>query len=318
MTSKPIQIQSWQLKAVILSTVFATIGYLAFSVWGGWQEVTDAFVQIGLVGTLIALTLSLINYGLRFWRWQLYLSKLGHQLPWWTSLKIYLAGFALTTTPGKAGEAIRGLLLKQHGVSYPSSFAALLSERLSDLLAVVFLALLGLSQYQDAQNIVLGSAACVVLAMAVISNKRALDFSRRFTQNKSTRFFKLATHSIDILAQARQCYTFRLLFVSTGMSVIAWGSEALALYWVLEWLGADISVTFAVFIYAVSMLAGALSFLPGGLGGAEAAMISLLVLKGMAMPQAIAATVFIRLATLWFAVLIGLFALISARKGVAS
>ena len=63
------------------------------------------------------------------------------------------------------------------------------------------------------------------------------------------------------------------------------------------------------------MLAGALSFLPGGLGGAEAIMISLLVLKGMTMPAAIAATVFIRLATLWFAVLIGLLALYKSRKG---
>ena len=85
----------------------------------------------------------------------------------------------------------------------------------------------------------------------------------------------------------------------------------------LEWLGADISFSFAIFVYAISMLAGALSFLPGGLGGAEAIMISLLVLKGMAMPAAIAATVFIRLATLWFAVLIGLLALYKSRKGEA-
>ena len=91
----------------------------------------------------------------------------------------------------------------------------------------------------------------------------------------------------------------------------------LTFYLVLEWLGADISFSFAIFVYAISMLAGALSFLPGGLGGAEAIMISLLVLKGMAMPAAIAATVFIRLATLWFAVLIGLLALYKSRKGEA-
>jgi uncharacterized protein (TIRG00374 family) len=75
------------------------------------------------------------------------------------------------------------------------------------------------------------------------------------------------------------------------------------------------SLSFAIFVCALSMLAGALSFLPGGLGGAEAVMVSLLVLKCMSMPAAIAATVFIRLATLWFAVLIGLVALIRSRHG---
>ena len=63
------------------------------------------------------------------------------------------------------------------------------------------------------------------------------------------------------------------------------------------------------------MLAGALSFMPGGLGGAEAVMIALLTLNGVPMPVAVAATVFIRLATLWFAVVIGLVALIRSRHG---
>ena len=43
----------------------------------------------------------------------------------------------------------------------------------------------------------------------------------------------------------------------------------MAFYFVLHWLHWDISFNTAVFIYAISMLAGAISFLPGGLGGAE-------------------------------------------------
>ena len=127
----------------------------------------------------------------------------------------------------------------------------------------------------------------------------------------------LVTHVGETLHGARLCHRPRLLGVATVISVIAWGAEALAFYWMLGWLGADISLSFAIFVYALAMLAGALSFLPGGLGGAEAVMASLLVLKGMTMPAAIAATVFIRLATLWFAVVIGLVALIRSRHGEA-
>jgi uncharacterized membrane protein YbhN (UPF0104 family) len=41
----------------------------------------------------------------------------------------------------------------------------------------------------------------------------------------------------------------------------------------------------------------------------EATMVGLLILNNVAQPQAVAATVLIRLATLWFAVALGIFAL---------
>ena len=57
------------------------------------------------------------------------------------------------------------------------------------------------------------------------------------------------------------------------------------------------------------MLIGGLSFLPGGLGGSEAVMIGLLVWQGVAHPLAVTVTLITRLATLWFAVVLGIVAL---------
>jgi uncharacterized protein (TIRG00374 family) len=73
----------------------------------------------------------------------------------------------------------------------------------------------------------------------------------------------------------------------------------------------------AILIYAVTTVAGALSFLPGGLLVTEAGMTLLLVqsARGVDEPTAVAATLLIRLATLWFAVLIGLIALTALRRG---
>lgn len=315
MTSTVNHLEGWRLRALILSIVVATAGYLAFSLWGGWEEVVAAFVQIGLLGTLIALSLSLVNYGLRFGRWQLYLSKLGHRVPWSPSLRIYLSGFALTTTPGKAGEAFRGVLLKQRGVPFPATFAAFISERLSDLVAIVLLTLVGLAQYPQARGIVLAGVLGIVVVLVCLSSQTLLDRLHRWASARQGKLMALLAHGSETLGGARRCHRPGLLGVATVISVIAWGAEALAFYWMLGWLGADIPLSFAIFVYALSMLAGALSFLPGGLGGAEAVMVSLLVLKGMTMPAAIAATVFIRLATLWFAVVIGLVALIRSRHG---
>lgn len=308
-------LHGWRLKALVLSIVAATAGYLAFSLWGGWEDVVDAFVLIGISGTVIALVMSLVNYGLRFVRWQMYLAQLGHRVDWLPSLRIYLSGFALTTTPGKAGEAFRGVLLKQRNVPFPATFAAFVSERLSDLVAVVLLTLLGLSQYPQARGIVLAGVVGIVVVLICLSSQTVLDKLHGWASERDGKLMALIAHTTNMLGDARRCHSPGLLAMATLISVVAWGAEALAFYWVLNWLGADISLTFAVFVYALSMLAGALSFLPGGLGGAEAVMISLLVLKGMATPAAVAATVFIRLATLWFAVVIGLVALIKSRHG---
>lgn len=304
----------WRLRALIISIAVAMSGYLAFSLWGGWHDVVAAFVEIGLLGTLLALGMSLVNYGLRFFRWQLYLTRLGHRLHWRPSLRIYLSGFALTTTPGKAGEAFRGVILSKHGVPFSLSFAAFISERLSDLVAVVLLALLGMAEHPEARSAVLLGALGILIALLLISSETVLNKLLDWSTKSKRRLLTLASHIILALQGARRCQRADLLFFATLMSVVAWGAEAIAFYWVLDWLGAEITLSFAIFVYALSMLVGALSFLPGGLGSAEAVMISLLVLKGMSTPDAIAATVFIRLATLWFAVLIGLVALIKSRN----
>jgi uncharacterized protein (TIRG00374 family) len=80
--------------------------------------------------------------------------------------------------------------------------------------------------------------------------------------------------------------------------------------------GADVPLGLAILIYAVTTLAGALSFLPGGLLVTEAGMTLFLVrsASGVERATAAAATILTRLATLWFAVALGLVALALYRR----
>lgn len=296
---------AWGYRAVTWSVALAALAYLAFSLWGGWRNVAAAAGKVGLVGLATALSLSLVNYGLRFTRWQAYLAAMGQAVPWRPSLRIYVAGFALTTTPGKAGETIRGVLLKKRGVPYPVSFAAFFSERLSDLLAVVLLALLGLALYPPARPVVAIGATLVAVGLVLLGNAALANWLEARVSGTS-RTSTLLRHGLAVLRQARRCHEPMLLGGATVLGVIAWAAEAWAFYLVLGWMNVQVPLTFAVFVYAVSMLGGALSFMPGGLGGAEAIMIGLLLWQGIDAADAVAATVIIRVATLWFAVLLGL------------
>ena len=301
----------WHYHAVVWSVLLAAVGYLGFALWSGWQDVLTAVGKVGALGVATALSLSLCNYGLRFCRWQAYLRALDHPVPWWPSLGIYIAGFALTTTPGKAGEALRGVLLKRRGVPYPASLAAFVSERLSDLLAIILLTLVGLAAFPRLQPLIAVGTAGVLAAFLMLSRRSLLE--RLHRTSGRTRLAFLIRQVSQVLLQARRCHAPGLLAAATGLSLLAWAAEAWAFHLILRWMGLDAPLAFAVFVYAISMLAGALSFLPGGLGGAEIVMVSLLAWKGMGSADAIAATVLIRLSTLWFAVAIGVAALLALR-----
>jgi uncharacterized protein (TIRG00374 family) len=182
--------------------------------------------------------------------------------------------------------------------------AAFLSERLSDLLAIVALALFGLTVYPAAQPMVAVGAAAILAALIVLSNERLLERFQGAIPAES-RIANPLRQLLQILLQARRCHAPMLLAGATALSLVAWAAEAWAFSLILHWMGLHIPLAFAVFVYAISTLTGALSFLPGGLGGAEAVMVVLLISAGVADGEAIAATILIRGATLWFAVAIG-------------
>jgi len=294
-----------QIHALIASIALAAFGYLAFSLWGGWRDVLDAFASVGLAGMVIALALSLVNYGLRFVRWQMYLSALGNAVDHGPSAVIYVAGFALTTTPGKAGEMLRGVFLEARGMSFTSSTAAFLSERLSDLVAIVLMTLLGVSLYPQGGAVVIVGVVLVGGGLLLLSRVGLLTKLLARFANRTSKIARAGHHVLKMLIEARRCHTPRLLVLATTLSLIAWSAEAFAFYLILHWMGFEVSFAFAFSVYALSMLAGALSFLPGGLGGAEAVMVALLIWADIPEAQAVAATVIIRLTTLWFAVGLG-------------
>lgn len=300
----------WRFRAMVLIVLLSAIGYLAFSLWGGWHEVVAALAKVGIMGTLIALALSLVNYLVRFVRWQKFLAKLGHQVYWQESLRIYIAGFGLTILPGKAGEAIRSVYLKKHHVTYPESLAAFFSEQLSNLISIMLLVSVGLLAYPQAKPVIIVLGGLILGVLIFLQQSKWLKaFEHLAQKNFPVKVAQLFTHSIEIVLHSKRCFSLPMLLYGITLGLIAWGAEGMAFYYIMHVLGSDMSLQTALFIYAFSMLVGALSFLPGGLGGTEATMVSLLILNNIAQPQAVAATVLIRLATLWFAVALGVIAM---------
>ena len=102
----------------------------------------------------------------------------------------------------------------------------------------------------------------------------------------------------------------RGLVLMTLLSVASWFFEVMAFYLTLMGLGESASfdtLLKAAFILPISTLAAAIAFTPGGLLVAEIGITGLSRrLLDMSKEAATAGTLIIRIATLWFGVVVGL------------
>jgi len=100
-------------------------------------------------------------------------------------------------------------------------------------------------------------------------------------------------------------------------TVGGWLAEGAALFLLLRHFGADVTFLNAVFVFSFSIIVGAISMLPGGLGSTEATIVILLKALGVDLDTALAATAIIRITTFWFAVAIGVLLMPAAMNAAA-
>jgi uncharacterized protein (TIRG00374 family) len=271
------------------------------------DRMTASLASLGAAGWVFVIGLSSLNIVIRFARWQYYLVTLGHRINVLRSLQCFIAGFAFTITPAKAGEAVRSLYLKKDGVCYTTSLAALFVERLTDLLAVVLMALAAAYSFENYRWLVLIAGGITLAILPLVHSKllrRLLTgMGQRFAANRLGSLLQKIVSLLDsaaVLLRSGPLYGGMLLSLSACFSVCC------MMYVALNMLGAEISAPLAIGIYATGILVGALSFLPGGIGSAEAVMITLLVLAGVDLATATAATLICRIAALWYSIALGL------------
>jgi uncharacterized protein (TIRG00374 family) len=265
---------------------------------------------------LLAVLCSLLNYGFRIVRWQRYLARLGWRLPLRFVGLTYIAGFAFTVSPGKVGEMARARYYSRLGVSLPNVAGAFFVERLMDVMAMLVLAALLATAAPRYHAVMWSAGGMVVVVLMALSLTPWEGIAHWF---EGTRHFpraitRLATGAARALSAARTLLSPGALLYGFLLGLLAWGLEGVGFFVLGSMFPAgNLTVSSGAGIYAVAVLVGAVSFLPGGLGGTEAVMTALLATHGFTVADALLVTLVCRIVTLWLAVLIGLAAVISLR-----
>jgi uncharacterized membrane protein YbhN (UPF0104 family) len=279
------------LRGIVLVAALVAVVALGLGLYADFGRLGDELASFRWELFPLALALTALNYLLRFWRWQRYLARLEIEVPTGRSFAIFVAGLSGTITPAKLGEVLKCALLKRSfGVPVRRSVPIVLAERVTDASGVVVLAVAagaGANRWP-----LLALALAGVAAIVLVVRSPLLE-----------RFSRLG----EAPEAARALLETRLLLGMTVLSAVSWFFECLAAYVCVRGLRLDLSLVDTVVVFSLGSLAGALSFLPGGLGVAEGSMTGLIrVLGDVSRAGAVAATVLIRAATLWFAVALGL------------
>jgi uncharacterized protein (TIRG00374 family) len=225
----------------------------------------------------------------------------------------------MSVTPGKMGEVLKSFLLKEEtGTPVSVSAPIILAERITDFLSIVILCLVGAVVFDYGREIVILTGVFFFLLTVVLSSKKlSLKIIYLFEKIKFT-----SKHAEKLYTAYESTYNLiklKPLLIVVGMSVVAWFFECMGFYIVLRVFTSvtniEVTVLTATFIYTFSTLIGAIAMLPGGLGATEASITGLLIFLKIPKDISVAATIIIRVATLWFAVLVGVIAVQIYGKG---
>ncbi len=304
------------LRKALLGIVLGVLLYAAAVLYLDADEIGATLRDYAWSGVLAALALSSANYALRFVKWELCLGWLDIRAPGpgnapdlsrGRSALIYMAGLSMSVTPGKVGEVLRSVLLRSgNGVSGSRTAPIVLADRLTDLIALIVLSLVGIARNRDYLPVVAITLALVLGAVVVLGSPRFLRSV--FGLISKLGLDAVTTRAEKILDSSSVLMRLRPLLMLSAISVVGWSLECLGYYFVLTgFSGVDATPLVCLFLWSSTTLIGAVSFMPGGLGATEGslAILASRMVGGVNAPIALASTILIRACTLWFAVLIG-------------
>src|SRR5580704_768548 len=300
------------IRRVLYVMLLGVAVYGGFAVWRGLGSMGATLATFRWWAFFAACALAFGNYVLRFFKWEFYLSRLAIRgVPKTDSFLTFLSGFVFTVTPGKVGEVFKSLVLfETYAVPMPKTAPIVVAERVTDLIGVIVLIVLGSLGFQGGLAWAGAGAFVVTVLVSVIASRtlsmRIIGIVERMPGKIGAIGPKLHQAYDSLATMLRP----RNLIAPTILSIGAWSLECLSLWTILRGFGQETSVALCSFFYATSTLAGALVPVPGGLGVTETFLDGQMRELGhVPVSVSTAAMILVRFATLWFAVLVGFIAL---------
>ena len=298
------------IRALVVAGIMSGAVYAVLIVIGDGPAVAEALRGFDPLTLVWMLLLGLACFALRALRWGRLMATLGYPVRAADALYLHIAGQTMSVTPGRVGEVLKPWLAREvAGMPMSRGIPLVFAERVADLIAVCILALGGLSALGGTTWVLVAGVVVVIGGTALAGSAWFHGLALRVVRRQEWAR-KHEASAQAIAGTLQRALHWRVLAWSVPVSVLAWGLEGVGFTLCLRALGFDaLGFLAEVSVYGVATIAGAFSFLPGGIGLTEASMAGILMAAGMGASGASAATLVTRVATLWWSVGVGWVAL---------
>jgi glycosyltransferase 2 family protein len=297
---------------VVIAIAVGSLVYLVASLWAGFDKIGEELASFRWSCFFIAIGLTLVNYILRFVKWHYFIRRLGVDIPWTENAWTFVSGFSMAISPGKAGEVLKSYVIRARtGVPMATTIPAVITERLTDALAMLLLAAIGVTMHAAEQlHYVVIPTLAAFAGIGVLLHERS-SLALIGLIGRLPKLEKLTPKLIEMYRAMRTCVAPISLVWTIFLSFIAWGAECVAYKVVFDGLGVDAPLDICLFLYSFATIAGS-AVVPGGIGVADGALGAgaLHFMPYITEGQAVASALIVRIATMWFGVGLGAFALL--------
>ena len=293
---------------IILSVIlFYGAILLAFD----FEKIILAFNKIDPLRYLLIFPITGLTLLVQGWRYKLTLEKLDISLNFKESFLVYAAGLSMTLTPGGAGSIIKSYILKiKTGRSFSSTSPIIIYEKWLELVAIVTIIGILLIQVNilESQIVFIIGICLSGFILFAFKNTLGIDLLNNLLEKiKFLNGYKVDTEEFrNTTIKLTQAKTLVQLLSITFLSKIL---PMIAVFYVFNLFDGNFDIFTTSQIYFTSLVAGLLTFIPGGIVVTEAGLLGLSMKFGIDFATAAVLVILVRLLTFWFPTFVGFAAL---------
>jgi len=240
--------------------------------------------------------------------------RVAPDLPLRESFAANAIGFGLMMTPGRAGEALKLLLLRQRSATpVATSLPVFVMEKGCEAVVLAGLAigasvfLAWGSEVAPTAKLVVAGVALAMLVFGVTFRHRLIGLAPRLPiLGRVLRRPGPAALWAHLVDGADHVLNWPALLTALALSLAARVLDGIVIFWVGGLFGIELSLAAGWLLIGSSGFLGGISMLPGGVGVAEGTLIGLFVAFGAGPAAAVAAALASRILIFWVWVALGL------------
>ena len=303
------------LKKIISIVIITIIIYAVFLFISDLDKISDKIFNFKLEFLPIIIGLVIFSWIISYFRWNILLKNQNIHIPHSLNFQIFLVGGALGITPGKIGELFKSQILKEKfNIPRTKTAPLFIVEKFLDLVSAMIVTIIGIWFIPEIGYLAIVGLMISVLLFKILTSKKFFNQTLNFLNKIKflKKYLEPLSSSHEILSKT--LYSKKMFFLLT-LSFFYWIIIGCAAFFVIEGFGFSIgSILNIISTYSSSLIIGALSFIPGGIGIAEGSLIGLLTFQDIHISEAVVIVVLIRIFTLWFSTITGFITLKTSKS----